>query len=135
MLNGNSIDKLVEAAIDIKDKAYAPYSHFKVGAAILCKDGSIIAGCNVENASYGATICAERSALCSAITSGKSGFEAIAIVGSGDDFCYPCGICRQVLSEFNVDMDVFSLKSDGSYIVNKLNELLPNNFGAKDLIK
>jgi len=93
------MDLLIKKAYEAKEMAYAPYSGFLVGASILCKDGSVYTGCNVENASYGATLCAERVAITKAISEGKHDFTAIAIVGSGDDYCYPCGMCRQVMAE------------------------------------
>ena len=91
---------LIDKAHEAMKNAYSPYSGFKVGAAILTKDGKIFTGCNVENASYGATICAERCAATKAVSEGSNEFTAIAIVSSSDKFTYPCGICRQFLSEF-----------------------------------
>ena len=84
----------------IRDRAYAPYSHFQVGAALLAKDGRVFTGCNVENATYGATICAERTAVTKAVSEGVREFEKIAIVASSGEYAAPCGICRQVLFEF-----------------------------------
>ena len=92
--------ELIDKAHEAMKNAYSPYSGFKVGAAILTKDGKIFTGCNVENASYGATICAERCAATKAVSEGSNEFTAIAIVSSSDKFTYPCGICRQFLSEF-----------------------------------
>lgn len=123
-------EKLLSAAMAARGDAYAPYSAFTVGAALLSKNGRIYTGCNVENASYGATCCAERVALFSAIANGDREFEALALVGghtSSDAAtpCYPCGICRQVLSEFcKADLPVFF--GDGSETT--LGELLPNGF-------
>ena len=96
-------NKLINEALCAREQAYAPYSSFKVGASLLCDDGEIFTGCNIENSSYGATICAERVAFSSAIANGKRKFNALAIVGGKDEinnFCYPCGICRQFILEF-----------------------------------
>ncbi len=96
--------ELINAAIDAMKCAYSPYSHFKVGAALLCGDGTVYTGCNIENSSFGATCCAERVAFFEAVKNGKNEFSAICIVGGSDgmitDFCSPCGICRQVMCEF-----------------------------------
>ncbi len=94
---------LVSKAFEGRKNAYAPYSNFKVGAAVLTEDGKIYTGCNIENASYGATNCAERTAIFKAISEGHKTIEAIAIVGVINDYTYPCGICRQVISEFASD--------------------------------
>ena len=130
--------KLVDEALAARLQAYSPYSNFCVGAALLCADGEIIRGANVENSSYGGTICAERSALCAAISQGKREFSAIAIVGAHKDrevdaICAPCGICRQVMGEFcNKDFEV--LLYDGKNIkVFKLDELLPESFDREVL--
>ena len=98
--------ELVELAIEARELSYSPYSHFAVGAVVLCKDGTVYKGANVENATYGATICAERNAINKAILAGEKEFEAIAIMSSSNDYTFPCGICRQALSEF-VDVDNF----------------------------
>ncbi len=124
--------ELVKRAFSVAEKAYAPYSKFTVGASLLCKNGKIYDGCNVENASYGATICAERSAFASAISGGEREFEAIAIVGKKQgakmDFCSPCGICRQFMTEF-CDKDFRIYLSDGSDIKEyTLGELIPLSF-------
>ncbi|MCR5686711.1 MAG: cytidine deaminase [Lachnospiraceae bacterium] len=133
---------LIKAAFEARKNAYAPYSNFKVGAALLCDDGSVVKGANIENASYGATICAERSAVCSAVSSGKRSFSAIAVVG-GDasetdllgGYAMPCGICRQVLREFS-DPDAFtvivarSLTDSREYT---LSAILPESFGPDNL--
>ena len=112
--------------------SYSPYSRFTVGAALLCKDGSVYTGCNIENAAYSPTCCAERVAIFKAVSEGKRDFEAIAIFGAGQDgtqtLCYPCGVCRQVLFEFcGEQLDV--VLGDGKDITKvKLGELLPNAF-------
>lgn len=124
----NKYVKLFEMAVKASENSYSPYSKFRVGAALLCSDGSIYTGCNVENASYGLANCAERTAIFKAVSDGKRNFEAIAIAGSADDdmskICYPCGACRQVMSEF-CDEDFKIILSDK---ILKLSELLPYNF-------
>ncbi|MBT0651960.1 cytidine deaminase [Geomobilimonas luticola] len=120
--------KLLADAHKAKDNAYCRYSNFQVGAAVLAKDGNIIKGCNVENASYGLTMCAERTALFKATSEGyKPGdFEAIAIAASADDFS-PCGACRQVINEFGDDMVVI-FEFGGETVINTLAGILPYNF-------
>ena len=124
---------LVEMALDARKNAYAPYSEFCVGAALLCADGEVFVGVNIENGSYGATICAERSAFCSAVSAGKSEFVAIAVVGAEKGtkprkICPPCGICRQFMSEF-CSRDFTVLLYDGQAVIEKtLGELLPEAF-------
>ena len=130
--------KLVDEALEARRQAYSPYSNFCVGAALLCADGEIIRGANVENSSYGGTICAERSALCAAISQGKREFSAIAIVGAHKDqeidaICAPCGICRQFISEFT-ERDFEVILFDGKEIkAYTIEELLPASFGRSDL--
>ena len=118
--------KLYETAKDAAKNAFAPFSNFHVGAALLASDGRIFTGCNVENSSYGATICAERTALVKAISEGSRRFAAIAVV-SQDGEAWPCGICRQVLYEFSPEMLVIT-GNDEHLAVVKLNELLPHGF-------
>jgi len=120
--------EIVSQAIKMREKAYAPYSHFSVGAAILGRDGKIYGGANVENASYGAAVCAERTAALSALMAGCRNFEAIAVVSSADKLCTPCGICRQFLSEFSPDMRVICAKNEDEFEVYSLDELLPHSF-------
>ena len=131
-------EKLVALAIEAREKAYSPYSGFCVGAALLCKDGEVIVGANVENSSYGGTICAERVAITHAVVNGKKDFKAIAIVGAHrgeeiSEFCAPCGICRQFIAEFcGPDFEI--LLYDGKKIkVCALGELLPMAFTREDL--
>jgi cytidine deaminase len=126
--------QLIEAAKDAAKKTYSPYSNYPVGAALLSTDGKVFTGCNVENASYGATICAERTAMVKAVSEGSTTFSAIAIVCDRAKNCWPCGICRQFVSEFGIEMDVVVEAEDGSIATLKLAELLPRNFGAKDLL-
>ena len=114
-------------------KAYAPYSHFQVGAALLAKDGRVFTGCNVENATYGATICAERTAVTKAVSEGVREFEKIAIVASSGDYAAPCGICRQVLFEFMPEGKVVlwsELEGEKEFA---LTELLPFGFHGEDI--
>lgn len=117
--------ELINLAFEAMEQAYAPYSGFKVGAALECADGSVFLGCNVENAAYGSTICAERTAVVKAVSEGRREFRRIAIAAQSEDYCMPCGACRQVLSEFSTDMEVLSAKKDGRYVSYKLSALLP----------
>ena len=121
--------KLIEQAINAQKNAYAPYSNFKVGAAVLCKSGKIFSGCNVENSSFPISSCAERTAICKAVSEGERDFIAIAIVG-GDlsEYCFPCGMCRQLMVEFNDDLDVIVAKSLSDYKVYKAGDLLVHHF-------
>jgi len=125
--------ELVRKAVEARKLAYAPYSGFHVGAALLAKDGRIFTGCNVENASYGLTVCAERVALFKAVSEGAREFLAIA-VACGKGPCAPCGACRQVLYEFAPDLLVIMSDGEGKgWTTAKLFELLPHGFGLKDL--
>ena len=120
--------ELLKLAEKAAQNAYAPYSGFKVGAAILCRDGSVYTGCNIENASYGASNCAERTAVFKAVSEGKKEFLKIAIMSSGRGFTFPCGLCRQVLWEFMPQGDVVLGDVNGRIKVFKLKELLPEAF-------
>ena len=127
---------LAQKAIKAKDMAYAPYSNFQVGAALLTKNGDIYTGCNIESAAFSPTCCAERTALVKAVSGGEREFTAIAISGGppGADYCYPCGVCRQMLYEFGGDnLQVIVAKTGSDYKIHPLSELLPHGFGAKDL--
>ena len=126
-------EELLARAKAMHAKAYVPYSKFPVGAALLCGDGTVYEGCNIENAAYGPTICAERSAMCRAVCDGNTDFKAIAVIADTDDYCYPCGVCRQTLFEFGPDLTVICGRRDGQYTVNKLHELLPHAFGPLSL--
>lgn len=121
--------KLIESALAARDRAYAPYSHFAVGAAVLASSGRIYTGANVENASYGASMCAERCAIFSAINAGERRIEAIAVTET------PCGLCRQVMREFSdpTTMKVVTAKSPDSWRMSTLAELLPESFGPENL--
>lgn len=122
--------QLVELAFSMLDKAYCPYSRFPVGAALLCADGAVFTGCNVENAAYGSTICAERTALVKAVSEGRrDGFTHIAIAGNSEDYCWPCGSCRQMLLEFAPGLTVLAARRDGQFRSVPLRELLPHGFG------
>ncbi len=122
-------EDLVSAARDARSRAYAPYSEFAVGAALDVGDGHVFFGSNIENASYGLTICAERAAVASAVAGGFRDFESIAIAGPEDAVTSPCGACRQVLAEFNPQLTVIFTTPDGP-IVTSLAELLPYSFGS-----
>ena len=132
-------EALIRAALEARKLAYTPYSHFQVGAALLTRDGRIYTGCNIENAAYAPTICAERTALFKAVSEGVRGFEAIAIVGSKEGevnrvVTSPCGVCRQALYEFcRPDMPVIMAKTEEDYLVMTLGELLPMGFGPANL--
>ena len=121
--------ELVKLAIAAATNAYAPYSHFKVGAALLTTGGKVFTGCNVENASYGLTICAERVALCKAVSSGERAFAALAVTADTNDYCSPCGACRQVLAEFCSDAKVYMANRQGAYRETTVAKLLPAAFG------
>ena len=126
--------ELLERAVEARDRSYSPYSHYAVGAALLTKDGRIYQGCNIENASYTPTICAERTAFFKAVFDGVRDFEAIAIIGSGDSPAFPCGVCRQVMREFCGDgMPVLMMKSKTAFIKKTLGELLPYSFKPDNL--
>lgn len=123
--------KLLRAAAKVSQQAHAPYSKFQVGAALLAADGEIITGCNVENASYGLTICAERNAIFHAVAQGRREFHAVAIIASGRQMPYPCGACRQVLAEFCGPDTVVLIAPRAKledYEQNTLGELLPKTF-------
>ena len=120
--------ELLEIAHKAKENAYAPYSGFKVGAALLCTDGTVFSGCNIENSSYGATNCAERTAIFKAVSEGYRDFTAIAIVSSGGGETYPCGICRQVMGEFSPDIRIVLENETGEPISYPFKEIMPKFF-------
>ena len=115
--------KLIDCATVAREKSYSPYSHFGVGAALLCEDGTICEGCNVENASYGLTNCAERTAIFKAVSEGYTKFKALAVVADTEGPCSPCGACRQVISEFEIPYIIMA-NLKGEYTVVELDELL-----------
>ena len=125
---------LLKLAAEARDHSYSPYSHYSVGAALLTKDGKIYQGCNIENASFTPTICAERTAFFKAIYDGVRAFSAIAIIGSGELPAFPC--CRQVMSEFcDGDFEIVVSNRDGSEVVTEtLDQMMPHRFGPKDLL-
>lgn len=133
-------ERLVELAFAGRERAYAPYSHWTVGAALLCADGTVYQGCNIENAAYGPSNCAERTAFFRAVFDGRRDFAAIAIVGGPEgqdapEFCAPCGVCRQVMQEF-CDRHAFRIvlgRSDGARKAYTLAELFPEGFGPDNL--
>ena len=139
-LTQETIEELIVRAIEARKKSYSPYSHYQVGAALLAEDERIITGCNIENAAYTPTNCAERTAFFKAVSEGNREFQAIAIVGSpeGDEltqYAYPCGVCRQVMMEFcnPSDFQVIVAKSEDEYQVRTLQEFLPEGFGPDNL--
>ncbi|KAJ8008328.1 hypothetical protein DPEC_G00103690 [Dallia pectoralis] len=134
MADNAKVKKLVSKCLQARDMAYCPYSRFPVGAAVLTADGAIITGCNVENASFGLTVCAERTAIQRAVAEGHSKFTAIAVTCDiKDSFVGPCGACRQVLIEFGTDWVVYLTKPDGSYKETSLKDLLPLAFSPAHL--
>ena len=131
---------LLDAAQQARENSYSPYSHFKVGAALLTKSGNVYTGCNIENAAYTPSNCAERTAFFKAVSEGEREFAAIAIVGGAENatelgYCAPCGVCRQVMMEF-CDYDSFQVilaAKENEYQVYTLREILPMGFGPKNL--
>ncbi len=120
-------EQLIQEAKKAREKAYAPYSKFRVGAALLARDGSVYTGCNVENASFGATCCAERVAIYKAVSDGRRDFAAIAVVSDSQGSTFPCGICRQVMTEFRIPV-VIVVDEVGRIAEYRLNDLLPYAF-------
>ena len=126
-------EELKAAAVTMLDRAYCPYSHFAVGAALECADGTVFTGCNIENTAFSPTICAERTAVAKAVSEGHTDFVRIVVAGRCESFCVPCGVCRQVLREFAPDMEIICLNSKGEEQVFTLSELLPHSFGPEFL--
>lgn len=135
MTEKETVERLIQKALEAREKAYAPYSLFRVGAALLTKEGHIYIGCNVENAAYGSSNCAERTAFFKAVSEGVRSFRAIAIVGAGEEDCgqyaAPCGACRQVMAEFCSprEFEIIIANMSGEYYIRTLEELLPDGFG------
>ncbi len=132
-----NIEELITQALEAMDRAYAPYSGYKVGAALLCKDGTVYQGCNIENAAYSPTVCAERTAFFRAVCDGQRDFAAIAVCGGKNGvitgFFPPCGVCRQVMREFCADdFTVYLIGKDRTYQSLTLSELLPFSFSLED---
>ncbi|QLB12700.1 cytidine deaminase [Bisgaardia hudsonensis] len=126
--------KLVEEALKSRNNAYAPYSNFQVGAAVLTEDDEIYSGCNIENASYTPTVCAERVAIFKAVYDGHKKIKKVAIVGKLGDYTFPCGVCRQVIREFcTTDCEIIVIKNKEEYQTLKFTELFPHSFGPDSL--
>ena len=126
------IQRLINRAIVARETSYSPYSHFGVGAALLCEDDTVYEGCNIENASYGLTNCAERTAIFKAVSEGQTKFKALAVVADTEGPCAPCGACRQVISEFEIPRIIMA-NLRGDYTVVELEGLLPFRFGADNI--
>lgn len=126
---------LILKAIEARELAYCPYSNFKVGAAVLFEDGEIYTGCNIENASYGGTNCAERTAIFNAVSKGNRKLKAIALIGDTKTYTYPCGMCRQVIGEFveSKDTKIIIIKNKDEYILKTFEEIMPGAFTKEDL--
>ncbi|KAK9712090.1 hypothetical protein K7432_007363 [Basidiobolus ranarum] len=127
-ISAEQINQLIDLALEARENSYVPYSNFKVGAALLTDTNNFYKGCNVENASLGAGICAERAAFSRALTDGEKKFVAVAIATDSLSFTFPCGICRQFMAEWGTDLDVYVVKTDRSTQVLSLEELLPHRF-------
>lgn len=132
-MGDRTADALVQAAKAAMANAHAPYSRFRVGAAVEADDGSVFTGCNVENASYGGTICAERTAVGSAVAAGKRRFVRIAVASDAAEPVAPCGLCRQFMAEFGTDVTVVSVGANGRRVTWTLGELLPHAFTGADI--
>ncbi|MEA3400207.1 MAG: cytidine deaminase [Armatimonadota bacterium] len=131
MLDATAQERLIEAAREARKRAYAPYSKFAVGAAVLCADGSVFEGCNIENSAFGPTVCAERVAMFSAVAAGHRDIRAIAVVGRPDLLLTPCGVCRQVMAELAPEAEVV-MEGGGKRLVMTVRELLPQPFGLRE---
>ena len=126
-------EELKSAAVSMLERSYCPYSHFPVGAALECEDGTVYTGCNIENAGFSATVCAERTAVFKAVSDGHRRFKRIVVAGRSDSPCVPCGECRQVLSEFAPELEVICLDKDGNELTLSLTDLLPHSFNKSFL--
>ena len=127
--------ELIEKAKEALENAHVPYSHYTVGAAVLTEDGNVYSGCNIENASYGATVCAERVAIFKAVSNGEKKMKAIALVTGAGDFPTPCGICRQVMAEFAMDDFEIIMSNDEKTEIYKMDQILPLSFTSKNLLE
>ena len=125
--------ELVRTAMDMLERSYSPYSHFPVGAALLCADGSVFTGCNVENAAYNCGICAERTAVVKAVSEGHRDFVKLAVAAKTRDYCWPCGECRQVLREFAPNLELLCVNAAGDWRSVTLPQMLPHSFGPEHL--
>ncbi|KAG7159424.1 cytidine deaminase-like [Homarus americanus] len=131
-LSDDLIESLIDASLGARQNSYSPYSKFPVGAALLAHDGTVITGCNVENVSYGLTVCAERTAVCRAVVKGHRKFKAIVITAEmGDRFVGPCGVCRQTLAEFGLDWEVYLSMPNKQYMKTTVGRLLPDSFSPE----
>lgn len=124
--------ELIKKALEARERAYVPYSKFRVGAALITEDGEVFTGCNIEISSYSPTLCAERTAIFKAVSEGHRKIKAIAVVGDSD-YTFPCGVCRQVIREFGKDATIIVANSEDDYKEYKLEDLLPHSFGPEDL--
>ena len=125
--------KLIGMATEAMRNSYSPYSRFKVGAAVECSDGSVYTGCNIENPAFNTTICAEVAAISAAVSAGKRSFRRIAIISDGNNYCFPCGLCRQLLNEFSPEIEILCSRSDERYVSYPLASLLPMPFGKEQV--
>ena len=134
-LTQQEIDRLLDLAEEARDHSYAPYSKYHVGAALLTADGQVYQGCNIENAGFTPTVCAERTAFFKAVYDGHRAFRAIAVIATGEEMGFPCGVCRQVMAEFcDRDFLIITANKDRSKVdVSPFETLLPHSFGPKDL--
>ena len=134
-LTQQEMDLLLDKAQEARDHSYAPYSKYNVGAALMTADGQIYQGCNIENAGFTPTVCAERTAFCKAVYDGHRAFRAIAVIATGEELGFPCGVCRQVMAEFcDRDFIIVTANRDRTKVdVSDFETLLPHSFGPKDL--
>ena len=134
-LTQQEIDRLLDLAEEARDHSYAPYSKYNVGAALLTADGQVYQGCNIENAGFTPTVCAERTAFFKAVYDGHRAFRAIAVIATGEEMGFPCGVCRQVMAEFcDRDFIIITANRDRTKVdVSSFEALLPHSFGPKDL--
>lgn len=135
VLTKQEMDRLLDLAEEARNHAYSPYSHYSVGAALLTADGQVYQGCNIENAGFTPTICAERTAFFKAIYDGHRAFRAVAVIATGEEMGFPCGVCRQVMAEFcDKDFLIITANRDRTKVdVSTFEQLLPHSFGPKDL--
>ena len=127
-------EELKAAAAAMLERSYSPYSHFPVGAALECSDGTVFTGCNIENAAFSPTLCAERTAVAKAVSEGHRDFVRLVVAGKSKDFCVPCGVCRQVLREFAPELEIICLNGAGQEKTFTLSDLLPHSFGPEFLV-
>lgn len=133
MTSALNIESLIKAATNAREKAIAPYSGFKVGSAVLAASGKVYTGCNIENSSYGLTMCAERVAIFKALSEGENRILAVAVVAGSKEICRPCGACRQVLQDFARDARIISATLDGQRVTETMSQLLPGPFDDRIL--